>query len=308
MLGQQNAESVPLTYGASGTKSSIFPPATKRKRINLLAIVLNLFAPWFLFCAVFAMTSFSFHYQHPTWTWIFVGLAASFSLVLAVIAVRQRRRDNDPMWYTFAAVACLIAVVAGCIFGDMNFWFNMQPFYNINNLNVYPDVNVLSTEGQQLMDAGRVYFSEGSTIDKSKAMGFKNLDNYCVAPIVVGDQPPPAKYEFFAVGVNCCSGTSGSFQCGEFDNPKARAGLRLMKDDQRPFFRLAVKQAEAAYQITSPHPLFFYWVQDPVAEMNALADDGFKYYLLGMFVHFGVNVFCVVGAVIGVSRFSSGNY
>ena len=24
----------------------------------------------------------------------------------------------------------------------MNFWFNMQPFYNINNLNVYPDVNV----------------------------------------------------------------------------------------------------------------------------------------------------------------------
>ena len=42
--------------------------------------------------------------------------------------------------------------------------------------------------------------------------------------------------------------------------------------------------------------------------ISAATNDGFKYYLIGMFVHFGVNVFCVVGAVIGVSKWGQGSY
>jgi len=79
-----------------------------------------------------------------------------------------------------------------------------------------------------------------------------------------------------------------------------------MRDDQRPFFRLAVQQAEAAYNIKATHPLFFYWMQDPVAEMNSYRDDGFKYYLLFVFTHFAFNLFCVVVSVMMFSK--SGNY
>ena len=46
-------------------------------------------------------------------------------------------------------------------------------------------------------------------------------------------EAPLSTYDFWAVGVNCC-GAAADFKCGEFSNPKAHAGLRLMSDEQRP--------------------------------------------------------------------------
>lgn len=289
------------SYGTEAAASaSVFTPG-KRRRMNLVAIVVNIFMPWLTFAALYAVMSFSFHYQHPAAAWALVGVGFLVAIMAGFLAQRTMARERDPMWYTFAAIALFLAVVAAMVFGDMNFWFNMQPFYDIENLNTYPSVNPAREKGQQLMDSGRVYFADGTGLDMRKAMGFKNLDLYCVAPIVHGEEQL-ASYDFWAVGVNCCSGVSSDFRCGEFNNPHARSGLRLMRDDQRPFFRLAVQQAEAAYNIKATHPLFFYWMQDPVAEMNSYRDDGFKYYLLGIFTHFAFNLFCVVCAVVLFSK------
>merc|ERR1719240_2540388 len=255
------------------------------------------------------MMSFSLHYKCQSIVYVVALIGATaviVNFVMGVSAVQQNRNghaNQDPSWSFFAAFAFLIATVLAIVLGDLNFWHHMQPVYDIQQLNAYPSVNPAKERGGQLMDAGRVYFTDGSKLDFSKSMRFRNFEEYCVVPIVHGDdKPDTSSYDFWAVGINCCSGLSQEFRCGEFNNPKARSGLRLMRDSQRPFFRLAVQQAEAAYKIKATHPVFFYWMENPTAEVKSYRDDGYKQFLVGVFTHFSFNLLCVVIAVVALSK------
>jgi hypothetical protein len=280
--------------------------------MNIVAIAISLFAPWLLFNTIFAVMTFSIHYLQPLFAYAVVGfgfLVVIVSGVLAFHAVRMRALNDprsEPTWYIFTFGSCVIAWTLSLVGGDINFYHNMQPFYDIMNLNTYPSVDPSRMRGQQLMDAGRIVFTDDARLDIKKSMGFKNLDIYCVAPITVGNQNvshmPLATYDFWAVGVNCCSGDGADFNCGDFNNPRAHSGLRLMRDDQRAYFRLAVQQAEAAYNLKGDHPLFFYWMQDPMLAVANYQDEGFKWYLVGMLSHFLFQLFMVTGAVLAFSK------
>jgi hypothetical protein len=71
-------------------------------------------------------------------------------------------------------------------------------------------------------------------------------------------------YDFFAVGVDCCTCPNKNFQCGEWKNPLARGGSRSLTTNDRPLYKLAVDQWSATYMKAVKHPLFFNWEQDPV--------------------------------------------
>merc|ERR1719310_1515840 len=126
------------------------------------------------------------------------------------------------------------------------------------------------------MDAGQVEFVPGTHLDLSLSYGFKMGDTFCIAPIVGPNQTTGKKdgkrYDFWAIGLNCCSGHAPDFHCGEFQNPKAIRGLRLMDDDKRNMHRLAVKKAQAAFNLKVSQPIFFNWLADPAAEIGAYQD------------------------------------
>jgi len=77
-----------------------------------------------------------------------------------------------------------------------------------------------------------------------------------------------------------------------------------MREEQRPYFRLAVQQAEAAYNIRANHPVFLYWMQDPIAEINAYQDAGFKLFLFGVFSYFAVQLVSVFFTMLAFAQYS----
>lgn len=284
--------------------------AKSRKRMNIVGICLSLFLPWSVFCVITYVLSFSLHYDNPVAPWFFVAFGALLAVYFLVMAIAQVSRGPGDIyagtWNVFLFLTLTIAVCVGSSLGDMNYSTNMQQYYDLLNLNDYIDVDPSRMRGQQMMDAGRVKFVKNTKLNVGKAYAFQNLDTYCVAPITiyssdVGTFLPLASYDFWAVGMNCCGSNQTTdevfYECGDYKDTKARQGLRLMKDDQRAFFRLAVQQASSAHQLVSNHPLFFYWASDAVELLESYREKGFQVYATGMIVHFICQLFLVLLAM-----------
>jgi len=266
-------------------------------RLKLTTIVFNIFVPWALFAVMYAIISFKAHYHYPELCVALVVLSFIPAIGTAALTVNAWRQGHDPHWYAFGAVSLCLAVGTAALFGEMNYLNNMMPYYEIEHLNTYPSVDPAMVKGTQMMDAGQVFFTENTGLDTKRSMGFKNGDLYCVVPIVSGDKKM-ASYDFWAIGKNCCSSVSSDFRCGDWNNPQANAGLRMLHGSERASYRLAVQQAEAAYDIKATHPIFFHWVQDPVAQSSSFRDTGLGDYFLGVTAYFGFNVFMVMGATL----------
>lgn len=245
-------------------------------------------------------------------------------LVIILVGACQPACDissvRSRLWQ-FLLLSGLLAWVLGMGFGEYNWMEHYDPYWTINDLATYPDVNPMSdlrdgpwtewemgyhdNRGQQFMDAGQIEFLPGSIVNTSLSYGFKNKDIYCVAPIVYpnGNQANLTHFKgyndgnrrglgmqnfnFWAIGLNCCSGHGPDYHCGEYANPAVHKGLRLMKPKDRNYFRLAVKEAEAAFNIQADFPVFLYYMTSPSEEIKSYKDDGDKMILMSA-LGFGV--------------------
>lgn len=273
----------------------------KRKRLNVVAILLNALIPSMAFAMSGWAFGFSTHYEQPMLTWLLLVLALLISMISYVLGRCNRQVAGQPMWYTFFAISFALASLLGAALGGYLFHSTMEAAFNFQSMSSYPAVDPAKQKGQEIMDAGRVYFSSGSKLDLSKSMSFHNFDEYCVAPIVHGDIEL-ASYDFWAVGTNCCDQRDGLFRCGEYANIHARSGLRYMDQERQQHFMAAVKQAEAAFGIKAKHPLLFTWLQDPLAMINTKVASAWHFYYVGVGTFFFTNLFGVIVALMAFSR------
>jgi len=278
----------------------------RRRRINLLPAVLCVLGPWALFTIVSAALALSIHYVQATMCWVIVAVCFLAVVLTGAFAFRSGVRrfnhvEHDPTWLYFLFMSMLVAFLAAFVIGSSNYSANMQPYFNMKSLDNYTNVDVSRKHGQQLMDAGLISFHNHTRLDTSKSMGFKNGKIYCVAPITLGNTTL-ASYDFWAVGVDCCSATRADFHCPNFNNPSANGGIRAMTDADRPFYRLAVQQAEAAYSLKATHPLFFVWSVDPEATVETWKWNGRRELLICIFSYFVFQTFVVAVATLAFAK------
>lgn len=286
---------LPAILGGKATKAKLAQDAAAKSRPALPVLVGCLFIPWLIFASTFWLRSFELRYDSGNFANLLCLCILLPVLVFAWMTFNLMR-SGDPKYMGFLTFACFAYWTLGFCLGDANFQSFMRPFYDLNNLNVYPSVDPSKYGGNQLMDAGMIQFTKGSSLWLQKSIGFKNEDIYCVAPIRSANNTQ-STFDFWAVGINCCSGHAPDFRCGEYTNPLATWGLRLMDDSRRDMFRLAVKEAEASFNLKAPHPVFLYWLSDPTTEVNAYQDDGLKYFSMSVFMCFAVQLFLVLCAV-----------
>eukprot|EP00397_Hematodinium_sp_SG-2012_P043206 GEMP01047981.1.p1 GENE.GEMP01047981.1~~GEMP01047981.1.p1 ORF type:complete len:296 (+),score=63.87 GEMP01047981.1:165-1052(+) len=266
-----------IEVGYSGSKN--------RKVVNVVLVMINLFLPWTVFCLVCFGLVFELHYHAPSVA-ILIPIACIIASVYCI-------RSTTFMLKLFGMLT-LASAVSAMVVGDLIFWHDSQQYYAIRHMATYVNVNPTAVErdgktlpvsGARYMDAGKIYFTADTKVDVSKAVAFKLHDLYCAAPISTAASG--GGHDFWAVGMNCCSDIAVDFRCGDVGT--AVAGLREVSDARRPLYRMAVLEAEGIHGITSRHPIFFEWTNDPEQTIENRFLHAHALYLLSIFAHLLVN-------------------
>lgn len=289
-------------FSAPGQFNPFMFMRPRRRRLNLLSIIQVMSIPFIIFAMNAYLFGFAVRNTAPLWCWFFFGfcllLAAVFAVKACIVYRKQKEErwttpwylmNDDDTWFLFLAVAIAISTLLGLAVGEIVYGGYTQPYYTLSQLHSYTNVDP-AAEGKAYLDAGAVDFRNASFVDVSHGVGYKNGDVYCVAPIKFGTDKV-ANYDFFAVGVNCCNGFPGDFNCfqNRHDN-EAHGGLRVIDDGAIPFYKLAVMQADEEWGKSSPNPIFLTWMRNPSQKVKSYFNDASWAYFsfLAAFVVFEV--------------------
>jgi len=286
----------PLLKDRLHRSRSVFSPG-QRIRMNVLPMFGNIFVPWGIFILLLAVMSFSMMYKSPGIGHTITALCIIFWLVTLLVALNRRKSDPEPSWFSYFSLSVGVGVFAALLIGMNIFNKYSLPYQLIKDLKVIGHLDASKEHGQNVMDAGVLYFAEGNIIDATRSWHFKQGSVYCVAPIIKGEPgkavSETGSFDFWAVGKDCCSVSSSDFRCGAYANPLARSAIRVLGDEDRKYYRLAVEQAETLYGVMATHPIFFEWSQDPLAVINSWNSKAFSSYVIAAIAGFVLSLLAV---------------
>jgi hypothetical protein len=250
-------------------------PLTRSKappRQNLLTF-LSIFFPPAVYTLVYYTYSFTFRDRFDQYLpYIVQWTCYAIALAIYLYALTVKTNVNR-VWLYFLAGAVLFMTLCGGVYGDENYG-RMRYYYAFQSMAAYVNINPSLDSGLSYGDAGEVYFKEGSRVDTTRAVAFKNSDIFCAAPVILelesGETVEAKSMDWWAVGVNCCKPNGAAFTCGQSTNYLARSGMRLLEPYDLPYYQFAVHQFSKKYDIPVKNPLFFNYVVDPLAENGML--------------------------------------
>jgi len=288
------------------------PGPESRRRVSGLAMLQAVALPCALCTGTMVLLSFPVGFQHEALANFLIILGLVFVGVLAWKAVygylvSEQYGTQEPTWFMFLAVTCLLGLIVGLVVGKAAYSSSLKPYSVLSVMGSARDVDPADVPGAKYLDVSRISFQSGSRVAEELSLGYKDSDVYCVAPIVSNSTQKPSTYDFWAVGINCCSPMPPArFWCSRYDitDPYAHSGQRFMDDAVSSKFRLAIEQAEEEYRYSAgTPPMLFTWTKDAVADVEFLRKRGLALVWTVAVAHLiaqAACVLCVLSAVTGL--------
>jgi hypothetical protein len=277
-------------------REPLAPRAKLPPRQNLLTFA-SIFVPPAIYTIVYYSFSFIFRDRFDQYVpYIIQWTCYTLALAIYLYALTVRTNVNR-VWLYFLAGAVLFMTLCGGVYGDENYG-RMRYFYAFQSMAAYVNINPSLDSGLSYSDAGEVYFKEGSRVDTTRAVAFKNSDIFCAAPIILelesGETVEAKSMDWWAVGVNCCKPNGAAFTCGQSTNYLARSGMRLLEPYDLPYYQFAVHQFSKKYDLPAENPLFFNWVMDPLGDAGMLYLNAHRKYYQYITEFFILNLVAVI--------------
>jgi len=262
------------------------PPAQRVMQLAALT-----FIPFAVYVHILFVTTY-FFYASPagvTLTFCVTGLLCVMQFLLAEHCTRKAAKRWKKWIGAFGALAAFMGLLVGV---SIHYRWML---YNAKYTNMMKYSNVAASQpALQFEDAGSLLFTEGTTVDKTRAVGFRDIrtsQTLCVAPVVDQQMGPTDPIVFFAVGVNCC-GWRGSFYCDDGAVSGTRGGLLKLKPDQlvsplmEPMvadefdfegFENAIDLQKSVFALSAAkHHRMLRWVKDPIASVDTYRKRGLE--------------------------------
>jgi hypothetical protein len=241
-----------------------------------------LLVPAVAFNIISVLYNFLF-YSH--WHWVVIATLAALVVCFLLIALGNGPEANGR--YLPLGISGSASVLLGAFLGlycydtygiFVNFYTHSRTYTNV----------VPSEPSASVADAGRLIFTDESTVDGTKSVGYAapNGKKYCIAP--VHDFSDSARVEFWAVGMDCC-GWESEFSCDASTNPDAHGGIvvfdnmGLFNPSNRDWYILARKKAEAEFDLVSVEkPIYVRWVEnDALSKLSSEYQTKATTFLIG---------------------------
>jgi|Transcript_89959 hypothetical protein len=266
--------------------------------INTGLAIACLILPVIVFVATVLVMGTSLRYWHSFFAYTLAIILLVFCLGIGIMAAALAIKNPSlSLWLGVLCFMSLIAYAYGFCQANTLYWFFIEPGINIQQMTAYTNVDPTTSQGNQFMDYGIISFTENATINSNMSMLFKDGTTYCVAPVIVNGVAP-ASYDFWAVGVDCCS--SGTFKCGDWNLAAAHSGLRVSSESEKQFYQLAVRSASATYNIPVHNPIFFTWAVKPPEVIHEWLSIASKSIVNGTIVLLCVDVLLLCIALLPV--------
>jgi hypothetical protein len=194
---------------------------------------------------------------------------------------------------------------AGTSLGNFIWWNYLLPHKQYSLMQGYQQIDPLTVGGMRLQDSSIVFFNESAGVDRARTGCLKNGATYCLAPVMFANntagtagknsaqlpypqnEPPNydifnsdfthrQQYDIFMVGTECCT-CPGEFRCGDWNKPGALGGMRVLDEGTQQFYKLASQDWATTYGKRVVHPIFYEWVNDPMAVYQAWPVKAEKY-------------------------------